>query len=116
MFFGFNVSKFDQSNNITYLTSVKDINDNELKSGVWNLSGVKFNNSLFDSDSININSSFVLPEDIEFKGNFEIKDLEIQEEKEALKEYGSSSSGASIGDIIGAALEEDKKKSKDETK
>ena len=45
-----------------------------------------------------------------------IKDLEIQEEKEALKEYGSSSSGASIGDIIGAALEEDKKKSKDETK
>ena len=45
-----------------------------------------------------------------------IKDLELQEEKEALKEYGSSSSGASIGDIIGAALEEDKKKSKDETK
>ena len=45
-----------------------------------------------------------------------IKDLENQEEKEALKEYGSSSSGASIGDIIGAALEEDKKKSKDETK
>ena len=48
-----------------------------------------------------------------------IKDLEIQEEKEALKEYGSSSSGASIGDIIGAALEEDKKKetkSKDESK
>ena len=45
-----------------------------------------------------------------------IKDLEIQEEKAALKEYGSSSSGASIGDIIGAALEEDKKKSKDEIK
>ena len=39
-----------------------------------------------------------------------VKDLEIEEEKEALKEYGSSSSGASIGDIIGAALEEDKKK------
>ncbi len=39
-----------------------------------------------------------------------VKDLEIQEEKEALKEYGSSSSGASIGEIIGAALEEDKKK------
>ena len=37
-----------------------------------------------------------------------IKDLEIEEEKEALKEYGSSSSGASIGDIIGAALEEGK--------
>ena len=39
-----------------------------------------------------------------------VKDLEIQEEKAALKEYGSSSSGASIGEIIGAALEEDKKK------
>ncbi|MEE2694836.1 MAG: 30S ribosomal protein S1 [Pseudomonadota bacterium] len=48
-----------------------------------------------------------------------IKDLEIQEEKQALKEFGSSSSGASIGDIIGAALEEGKKKStksKDEKK
>ena len=41
-----------------------------------------------------------------------IKDLEIQEEKEALKEYGSSSSGASIGDIIGAALDKDNKKNK----
>ncbi len=48
-----------------------------------------------------------------------IKDLEIEEEKEALKEYGSSSSGASIGDIIGAALEEGKtkgSKDKDEKK
>ena len=43
-----------------------------------------------------------------------IKDLEIEEEKEALKEYGSSSSGASIGDIIGAALEEGKTKSTDD--
>ncbi len=54
-------------------------------------------------------------------GSYElsIKDLEIQEEKKALEEYGSSSSGASIGDIIGAALEEGKKKnskSKDEKK
>ena len=40
-----------------------------------------------------------------------VRDLEIQEEKEALKEYGSSSSGASIGDILGAALEQDQKKS-----
>ena len=39
-----------------------------------------------------------------------VKDLEIEEEKEAMKEYGSSSSGASIGDILGAALEEGKKK------
>ncbi len=45
-----------------------------------------------------------------------VKDLEIEEEKEAMKEYGSSSSGASIGDIIGAALEEDKNKDSEKTK
>ena len=41
-----------------------------------------------------------------------VKDLEIQEEKKALKEYGSSSSGAIIGDIIGAASDEDNQKKK----
>ena len=49
------------------------------------------------------------------KGNLyelSVKDLEIQEEKKALKEYGSSSSGASIGDIIGAALDKDNQKNK----
>ena len=45
-----------------------------------------------------------------------VKDLEIEEEKEAMKEYGSSPSGASIGDIIGAALEEDKNKDSEKTK
>ena len=45
-----------------------------------------------------------------------VKDLEIQEEKAALKEYGSSSSGASIGDIIGAALDKDKEKTTDNSK
>ena len=41
-----------------------------------------------------------------------IKEIEIQEEKDALKQYGSSSSGASLGDILGAALEEGKKEKK----
>ena len=35
-----------------------------------------------------------------------IKELEIQEEKQALEQYGSSSSGASLGDILGAELED----------
>jgi len=35
-----------------------------------------------------------------------IKALEIQEEKEAIKEYGSATSGASLGDILGSALDE----------
>ncbi len=38
-----------------------------------------------------------------------IKALEIAEEKEAVKQYGSSDSGASLGDILGAALNRDKK-------
>ncbi len=35
-----------------------------------------------------------------------IKALEVAEEKQAMKEYGSSDSGASLGDILGAALKE----------
>src|SRR6202040_3194270 len=33
-----------------------------------------------------------------------IKALEVAEEKEAIAQYGSSDSGASLGDILGAAL------------
>ncbi len=40
--------------------------------------------------------------------NLSIKDLEIKDEKEALNKYGSSDSGASLGDILGSVL--DKKK------
>ena len=38
------------------------------------------------------------------KVSVSIKALEIAEEKEAVKQYGSSDSGASLGDILGAAL------------
>jgi len=37
-----------------------------------------------------------------------IKAREIAEEKEAVEQYGSSDSGASLGDILGAALNKDK--------
>ena len=37
-----------------------------------------------------------------------IKAREIAEEKEAVEQYGSSDSGASLGDILGAALKGDK--------
>ena len=33
-----------------------------------------------------------------------IKALELAEEKEAVEQYGSTDSGASLGDILGAAL------------
>jgi small subunit ribosomal protein S1 len=36
--------------------------------------------------------------------NLSIKELEIIEEKEALNKYGSSTSGASLGDILGSVL------------
>jgi small subunit ribosomal protein S1 len=35
-----------------------------------------------------------------------IKALEVAEEKEAIAQYGSSDSGASLGDILGAALKQ----------
>lgn len=46
------------------------------------------------------------------KVNLSIKAREIDDEKRALEEYGSTSSGASLGDILGAALEKKAKKAK----
>ena len=40
--------------------------------------------------------------------NLSVKVLEIAEEKKAIAEYGSVSSGASLGDILGTALEQQK--------
>jgi small subunit ribosomal protein S1 len=38
------------------------------------------------------------------KASLSIKAREIEEEKEAMAEFGSSDSGASLGDILGAAI------------
>jgi len=40
------------------------------------------------------------------KPNFSVKALQIAEEKQAVEQYGSSDSGASLGDILGQALKE----------
>ena len=51
------------------------------------------------------------------KVSLSIKAREISEEKEAVEQYGSSDSGASLGDILGAALKKKtpgKKKGDDE--
>ncbi len=45
-----------------------------------------------------------------------IKAREISEEKEAVAQYGSSDSGASLGDILGAALRRGKKAGKEDEK
>ena len=47
------------------------------------------------------------------KMNVSIKALEIAEEKEAVAQYGSSDSGASLGDILGAALKRKDSEGKD---
>ncbi len=43
------------------------------------------------------------------KPNFSIKALQLAEEKQAVEQYGSSDSGASLGDILGEALKGAKK-------
>jgi small subunit ribosomal protein S1 len=43
-----------------------------------------------------------------------IKALEVAEEKEAMAQYGSADSGASLGDILGAALKQRGEKTEDE--
>ncbi|HJQ18544.1 MAG TPA: 30S ribosomal protein S1 [Allosphingosinicella sp.] len=43
------------------------------------------------------------------KPNFSIKAMQIAEEKQAVAQYGSSDSGASLGDILGEALKQKKK-------
>jgi small subunit ribosomal protein S1 len=45
------------------------------------------------------------------KFNLSIKALELAEEKEAVEQYGSTDSGASLGDILGAALKDQDNKS-----
>lgn len=43
-----------------------------------------------------------------------VKALEIEDERQAMAEYGSTDSGASLGDILGAALREKAESSKDD--
>ena len=41
-----------------------------------------------------------------------IRAYEIEEEKKIMKEYGSTDTGALLGDILGASIKEAEKKSK----
>ena len=46
------------------------------------------------------------------KVSVSIKALEVAEEKEAIAQYGSSDSGATLGDILGTALKRAEKTDK----
>ena len=50
------------------------------------------------------------------KLSLSIKTLEVQEEKKAMAQYGSSDSGASLGDILGAAINKKSAESAEEEK
>ena len=45
-----------------------------------------------------------------------VKARELDEEKKAMADFGSSDSGASLGDILGAALSRAQRKDEEETK
>jgi small subunit ribosomal protein S1 len=48
------------------------------------------------------------------KINLSIKAREVEEEKKAMSDYGSSDAGASLGDILGAALRSKQQEAGDE--
>ena len=48
------------------------------------------------------------------KLSLSIKSREVEEEKQAMADYGSSDAGASLGDILGAALKQKEEASKDD--
>ncbi|MEX2631661.1 MAG: 30S ribosomal protein S1 [Tistlia sp.] len=48
------------------------------------------------------------------KISLSIKQLQMEEEKQAMAEYGNTDSGASLGDILGAALKQQQKKQEPE--
>jgi len=50
------------------------------------------------------------------KISLSVKAREVEEEKKAMAEYGSSDSGASLGDILGAAIRQARKKETEEVK
>ena len=49
------------------------------------------------------------------KANLSIKAREVEEEKKAMEEYGSSDSGASLGDILGAAIKSKQAEKKEDS-
>ena len=52
----------------------------------------------------------VVSQDKNGNPNLSIKALEVEQEKKAIEEYGSADSGASLGDILGAALNKSNEK------
>ncbi len=95
---------------------IKSINENGLQVEVSdNLKGFIKKSELAKERSDQRTDRFAVDEKIDAKimsvdnknriFNLSIKSIQVAEEKQALKDYGSVDSGASLGDILGAALE-----------
>jgi len=94
---------------------IAEINDKFLKINLENkiFGTIKRSNLSKDKNEQNINR-FALEEQVDSMIvsvdqktrtlNLSIKEIEIKDEKEALSKYGSSDSGASLGDILGSIL------------
>ena len=94
---------------------IVEINDKFLKINLENkiFGTIKRSNLSKDKNEQNINR-FALEEQVDSMIvsvdqktrtlNLSIKEIEIKDEKEALSKYGSSDSGASLGDILGSIL------------
>ena len=94
---------------------IVEINDRFLKINLENkiFGTIKRSNFSKDKNEQNINR-FALEEQVDSMIvsvdqktrtlNLSIKEIEIKDEKEALSKYGSSDSGASLGDILGSIL------------
>ena len=63
------------------------------------------------SEGDKVDAKVVNLDKVSRKFNLSIKALELAEEKEAVEQYGSTDSGASLGDILGAALKDQDQKS-----
>jgi small subunit ribosomal protein S1 len=103
---------------------VKAITDNGIEVTVNDLPGFIKRNELAKERSEQRPDRFAVGEKVDaritaidpksHKLTLSIKQREVEEEKQAMAEFGSADSGASLGDILGAALKKKQEAKKDE--
>src|SRR5439155_12095145 len=104
---------------------VKAVTDNGIEVTVNDLPGFIKRNELAKDRSEQRPDRFAVGEKVDariimidpksHKLTLSIKQREVEEEKAAMAEFGSADSGASLGDILGAALKKKAKKEEDAT-
>ncbi len=109
----------------TVTCSVKNVTDNGLEVMIEDIEGFIRKAELSRDRSEQRPQRFAVGDKIDAKvigmdrgkgASLSIKALEIEEEKEAVAQYGSADSGASLGDILGAALRKKEEQDKNSEK